>query len=76
MDDSDSDRNSDSYQVVIRIRDNGLGIQKTSLASFFDPSSPIKPEGKGKIGFRLSMGYQMSRKHGGILSKFSKPGQG
>ncbi len=66
----------DSHQVIIRIRDNGLGIPENALGRLFDPFFTTKPVGKG-TGLGLSISYQIVvEKHGGILKCLSKPGQG
>ena len=66
----------DSHQVVIRIRDNGLGIPENVIGSLFDPFFTTKPVGKG-TGLGLSISYQIVvEKHGGSLKCLSEPGQG
>jgi signal transduction histidine kinase len=66
----------DSHQVVIRIRDNGLGIPENTIGSLFDPFFTTKPVGKG-TGLGLSISYQIVvEKHGGSLKCLSEPGQG
>ncbi|MCP2728201.1 GAF domain-containing protein [Limnofasciculus baicalensis] len=63
-------------QVVIRIRDNGLGIPKNVLNRLFDPFFTTKPLGKG-TGLGLSISHQIIvEKHGGVLQCISEPGKG
>ena len=62
--------------VVIRIRDNGLGISPEHYAKLFDPFFTTKPIGKG-TGLGLSISYQIIvEKHHGSLKCVSAPGQG
>lgn len=61
--------------VVIRIQDNGSGINQVMLARLFDPFFTTKPQGKG-AGLGLSISHQIIEKHGGVLKYLSQPGQG
>jgi signal transduction histidine kinase len=62
--------------VVVRIRDNGLGIPPDHLNRLFDPFFTTKPVGKG-TGLGLSISYQIVvEKHHGALKCTSEPGQG
>ncbi len=66
----------ENNQVVIRIRDNGLGIPKNVLNRLFDPFFTTKPLGKG-TGLGLSISHQIIvEKHGGVLQCISEPGKG
>ncbi len=69
-----------SYQdpefLVIRIADNGHGMNKEVQQKIFDPFFTTKPVGSG-TGLGLSISYQIIvEKHGGELSCISTPGQG
>jgi two-component system, NtrC family, nitrogen regulation sensor histidine kinase NtrY len=57
---------------VIRVRDNGPGIEKDALEKIFIPFFTTKPEGSG-IG--LSLSRQIMRMHGGNISVQSAPGE-
>jgi signal transduction histidine kinase len=65
-----------SQSVVIKIKDNGLGIKPEIKSKLFDPFFTTKPVGKG-TGMGLSISYQIIvQKHGGSLKCISHPGQG
>ena len=65
-----------SQLVVIKIKDNGLGIKPEIKSKLFDPFFTTKPVGKG-TGMGLSISYQIVvQKHGGSLKCISHPGQG
>ncbi len=62
--------------VVIRIADNGPGMNKAVKERLFDPFFTTKPVGKG-TGLGLSICYQIVvSKHKGVLKCFSEPGSG
>ncbi len=61
--------------VVVKIKDNGLGIKPEIKSKLFDPFFTTKPAGKG-TGMGLSISYQIVQKHGGSLECISEPGQG
>ncbi len=62
--------------LVIRIADNGSGIDKDVQQKIFDPFFTTKPVGSG-TGLGLSISYQIVvEKHKGQISCISAPGQG
>lgn len=62
-------------QVIIRIRDNGLGIPAHLQDKIFQPFFTTKPTGQG-VGLGLSLSYDIITKgHGGQLTVQSEPGQ-
>ncbi|MBP0021594.1 MAG: GHKL domain-containing protein [Cyanobacteria bacterium SBLK] len=62
--------------VMISIRDNGVGIPDDARSRIFDPFFTTKPVGKG-TGLGLSISHQIIvEKHGGILECFSELGCG
>ena len=62
--------------VIIRIKDNGLGMTEEVREKVFHPFFTTKPVGKG-TGLGLSISYQIIvEKHGGKLECFSQLGQG
>ncbi len=62
--------------VVIRIRDNGMGMSEAVQQKLFNPFFTTKPVGEG-TGLGLSISYQIVvEKHRGILKCVSEPGQG
>ncbi|MBR8835887.1 MAG: GAF domain-containing protein [Stigonema ocellatum SAG 48.90 = DSM 106950] len=66
----------DSNRVLIRIADNGGGIQKDIIGRVFDPFFTTKPVGRG-TGLGLSISYQIIvNKHGGVLKCDSQQGLG
>ncbi|MEG4282343.1 ATP-binding protein [Microcoleus sp. A006_D1] len=62
-------------QVVVKIRDNGTGIDPSVIAKLFDPFFTTKPVGKG-TGLGLSISYQIIEKHHGRIEVNSEIGQG
>jgi two-component system NtrC family sensor kinase len=66
---------SEGQQVVIRIVDNGPGIDDRMLASVFEPFFSTKPGGKG-TGLGLSISRQIVNECGGSLSISSILGTG
>jgi len=63
-------------RVVIKIKDNGLGMTEDVKNRIFDPFFTTKPVGQG-TGLGLSISYQIViEKHGGVLKCFSEPEQG
>ncbi len=62
--------------VVIRIKDNGEGIEAEHLKHIFDPFFTTKPVGKG-TGLGLSISYQIIvDRHKGNIQCFSEVGKG
>jgi two-component system NtrC family sensor kinase len=65
-----------SQSVLIKIKDNGLGIKPDIKSQLFDPFFTTKPVGKG-TGMGLSISYQIIvQKHQGSLKCISSPGEG
>lgn len=63
-------------RVLIRIRDNGVGMTETVRSRLFDPFFTTKPVGKG-TGLGLSISYQIVvEKHHGSIQCQSQLGQG
>jgi signal transduction histidine kinase len=61
---------------VIRIADNGSGMNEDVLQKIFDPFFTTKPVGSG-TGLGLSISYQVVvEKHKGQINCISAPGQG
>lgn len=62
-------------QVVVTVRDSGVGISETDLAHIFDMFYTKKPKVKG-VGLGLSVSYGIIRRHGGSIAVTSQPGKG
>ncbi len=61
--------------AVIRVRDNGTGMEPQVLARIFEPFYTTKPKGEGTgLGLALVFGI-ISQNHGAVWAE-SKPGQG
>jgi len=52
--------------IIISVRDNGYGIQKTDIDKIFQPFFTTKPAGQG-TGLGLSLSYDIIKAHGGHL---------
>ncbi|MEB3180386.1 MAG: GAF domain-containing protein [Nostocaceae cyanobacterium] len=62
--------------VIIRVADNGTGMNSYVKSRLFDPFFTTKPVGSG-TGLGLSVSYQIIvEKHKGLLQCFSEPGEG
>ncbi|MCC9602402.1 CHASE3 domain-containing protein [Stieleria sp. JC731] len=61
--------------VLIRVRDNGEGIEKHHIDHIFDPFFTTKEQGKG-TGLGLSTSLGIVRSHGGDIYVNSDPGKG
>jgi signal transduction histidine kinase len=67
---------SPTDSVIIRIKDNGVGIPDELQLRLFDPFFTTKPVGSGS-GLGLSTSYEIVvQKHKGKLTCFSSPGKG
>ncbi len=65
-----------SQNLVVRIADNGMGMEQSAMDKIFDPFFTTKPVGKG-TGLGLSISYGIVvEKHGGKLSCISAPSEG
>ncbi|MDZ8086489.1 MAG: GAF domain-containing protein [Nostoc sp. DedQUE12b] len=67
---------ADNSRLLIRITDNGSGMNEDVRKRIFDPFYTTKPVGKG-TGLGLAISYQIIvEKHGGIMECISEPGKG
>ncbi|MEH2043405.1 GAF domain-containing sensor histidine kinase [Nostoc sp.] len=67
---------TDNSRLLIRITDNGPGMNEDVKKRIFDPFYTTKPVGKG-TGLGLAISYQIIvEKHGGIMECISEPGKG
>lgn len=62
-------------QIIVRIKDNALGIPGEIQNKIFEPFITTKEVGKG-TGLGLSICYQIIEKHHGKIEVNSQPGQG
>jgi signal transduction histidine kinase len=61
--------------VVIRVKDNGLGITQKAMPKIFQPFFTTKPSGEG-IGLGLSLSHEIIIKgHGGTMNVESRQGE-
>ncbi len=65
----------DGANVVVKVTDNGIGIQPEHLNKIFEPFFTTKEVGKG-TGLGLSIVYKIVEKHNGKISVESTVGKG
>ncbi len=63
----------DKRYALISIRDNGKGMERSTINRLFDPFFSTKKEG---TGLGLSVSYRIIRNHGGMIRVESTPGEG
>jgi two-component system NtrC family sensor kinase len=61
--------------LVIRVKDEGGGVQKEDMKHLFEPFFTTKEMGKG-TGLGLSIALGIVEEHGGWIDVASEPGQG
>ena len=61
--------------VVVRVRDQGRGIEPELIARIFEPFYTTKRPGEG-TGLGLSMAYGIVKQSGGFIFADSEPGRG
>ncbi|KAF3885246.1 MULTISPECIES: ATP-binding protein [Nostocales] len=67
---------SDSKNISVKIKDNGVGMNEEVKKRIFDPFFTTKPIGKG-TGLGLSISYQIiTEKHHGTIECLSEQGKG
>ncbi len=63
-------------QIIIKVSDNGIGMNEATKAKIFQPFFTTKPTGEG-TGLGLSLAYDIVTKgHGGTLEVQSVEGEG
>lgn len=65
----------DQKYALLTVRDEGVGMDKETLARIFDPYFTTKAVGKG-TGLGLPVVHSIVIKHGGAIVANSKPGEG
>ena len=65
----------DGGRELIRVEDDGCGIEEGALGRLFDPFFTTKPAGEG-TGLGLFISYEIVRAHGGEIAVDSLPGKG
>lgn len=68
-------KNLSDNRIEVSIRDNGKGMNKTTLEKIFDPFFTTKGLGSG-TGLGLSISYGVVQKHGGDILVASELGKG
>ena len=64
-----------SDEVIVTVRDDGIGIPSDHLERIFDPFFTTKPVGIG-TGLGLAIAFAIVGEHGGKLEVTSEPGTG
>jgi signal transduction histidine kinase len=62
-------------QILINVKDNGMGVPDDIKEKIFHPFFTTKPSGKG-TGLGLSLAYDIAKAHNGDLKVISKLGEG
>ncbi len=63
-------------EVVLEIRDNGIGIPREHLVSIFDTFHRAPTEGYHGTGLGLSIVHRIVERHGGTITAGNHPGGG
>jgi PAS domain S-box-containing protein len=61
--------------IAITVQDDGVGMDKKTLARIFEPFFTTKPKGMGS-GLGLASAYGIVKNHGGAIHADSEPGKG
>ncbi len=66
---------NENGKVLIKVKDNGIGIPQKVVDKMFQPFFTTKPTGQG-TGLGLSLSYDIIKAHGGELNVETKEGEG
>jgi PAS domain S-box-containing protein len=61
--------------AILKVADNGAGIENKNLSRIFEPFFSTKPTGEG-TGLGLSVSYGIIKNHGGHIDVHSEAGKG
>ena len=70
-----TDLNESTGDLMVKVRDDGHGIEEKHIKNIFDPFFTTKPTGEG-TGLGLSVSYGIIKNHGGNIFVDSKAGTG
>jgi signal transduction histidine kinase len=66
---------NENGKVLIKVKDNGIGIPQKVVGKMFQPFFTTKPTGQG-TGLGLSLSYDIIKAHGGEIKVETKDGEG
>ncbi|MBW2634837.1 MAG: ATP-binding protein, partial [Deltaproteobacteria bacterium] len=70
-----TDLSEPTNELLVKVKDDGHGIEPKYLKKIFDPFFTTKSTGEG-TGLGLSVSYGIIKNHGGHIYVESKPGAG
>ena len=66
---------ADDRDLVVKVRDNGAGMNERAIKQIFDPFFTTK-RAKGGTGLGLAIAYRIIEEHAGEIAVTSKPAEG
>jgi signal transduction histidine kinase len=73
------DVETESGQALLRVKDNGIGIERGVLSHIFEPftqADPLRDPSTGGVGIGLALVRKLVEMHGGSMAVESSAGQG